>query len=135
VSHLTKIKTQISDLNLLKQALKELNYKTVENSDGSMVVIKGWNNESMEALLEIKTGGPYSIGVVRNAENNSYEFTADWWGVETYTGLKQEEIINKITQKYVYNSVLEKIKSKGYSIVKETTNEKQEIRLVLRKWD
>jgi len=135
MSHLTTIETKITNLNLLKQALDLLKLDYVEGTEKNLVKIKGWNNESIDALLEIKTGGPYGIGVVQNKELGTFEFIADWWGVETYLGENQETILQKITQKYAYTTVMDKIRKQGYTVVKESTDNEQNIRLVLRRWD
>ncbi|MDY6969220.1 MAG: DUF1257 domain-containing protein [Spirochaetota bacterium] len=135
MSHFTKIKTNISNLNILKQTLKDLNIVYNESDINNKLTIKGWNNENVEVLLELKTGCSYGVGVVLNEENNTYEFVADWWGVETGTEVTQEDYINKITQKYAYNTVMDKIRSKGYEIVSEDVDEETNVKIVLRKWE
>jgi len=135
MSHLTKIETKITNLIFLKQALEALKMKYVEGTAGNPVKVKGWNKDSTDALLEIKTGGPYGIGVIQNSTTGAYEFIADWWGVETYLGEKQETILQKISQQYAYSSVVDKVRKQGYTMVKETVEEDKSIRIVLRKWD
>ncbi len=135
MSHITEVKTNIKNLIMLKQALKDLNIEFVEADAQNMLEIKGWNKEKKEVLMELKTGCSYSVGVVLNEETKTYEFVADWWGLETYTEVSQEEYINKITQKYAYNTVLDKIRSKGYELVNEEVDEEQNVRVVLRRWE
>src|SRR5512145_1039311 len=101
MSHFTRVKTQIKDLVQLKQALHDLEFQFQEAEAGSSLVIKGWEKQTESVQLEIKTGCSYSVGVVLNEGN--YEFVADWWGLETYTGVTQQDFLNKITQKYAYN--------------------------------
>lgn len=133
MSHFTKVKTKIKDLIKLKEALKELNMEYVEASEGIPLKIKGWEKTQQQVDMEIKTGCSYSVGVL--VKEDSLEFVSDWWGLETYTGIKQEEFLNKITQKYAYCTVLDKIKEKGYDLVTEEVDDKQTIRLVVRKWE
>lgn len=135
MSHFTKVKTELKNLLILKQTLKDLDLTFVEADENTKINIKGWNNEKEEALLEIKTGGPYSIGVVHNQEEDTYELVADWWGVEMYVEQSQEEFIDKISQKYAYNTVIDKIQTKGYDIATEEVDEENNLRIVLRKWD
>ncbi len=135
MSHFTSVKTEIKNLIMLKQALKDLNLEYVEAEAGQHLKIKGWNKEEFECLLEIKTGGPYSVGIVQNKQTENYEFVADWWGVETYTELAQDQYMNRITQRYAYHTVMDKIKDKGYSLVNEEVDEDNNVRLVLRKWE
>ena len=83
-------------------------------------------------IFEIKTGSKYSIGLRK--VNKNYEFVADWWAIETFTGLKQEEILNKITRQYAYETILDKVKDMGYSIVQEDEDNKNNIHLTVRRW-
>jgi len=133
MSHFTRVKTKINDLVRLKQVLQELDYTFLEAGQNSSLAIKGWDKLTQDVQLEIKTGCSYSVGVILN--ENNLEFVADWWGLETYTGVTQEDFINKITRKYAYSTVMDKIKEKGYSIVTEEIDDKQNIRILLRKWE
>ena len=134
MSHFTKVTTKIKNLIRLKDVLKASDYTFEEATDQNTINIKGWNKETTEVLLKIKTGGSYEIGVVQNQEGQ-YEFVADWWGVETTAGLTQKDFIDKITQQYAYSTVREKMKQKGYDVVTEEVDEKQNIRIVVRKWE
>ncbi len=82
--------------------------------------------------MEIKTGSKYSVGVRKCGEN--YEFVADWWAIETFTGQKQDELLNKITRQYAYETVLDKVRSMGYSVVDETQDLQQNLKLTVRRW-
>ncbi|MBN2532190.1 MAG: DUF1257 domain-containing protein [Spirochaetales bacterium] len=134
MSHFTKVKTEIKSFIRLKEILEELDYLYEQSTDGVAINIRGWNKEETEVLLKIKTGGSYDIGVIKN-EDGFYEFVADWWGVETTTGLTQEDFINKITRQYAYATVMEKIRKKGYDLITEEVDEKQNIRIVVRRWE
>ena len=134
MSHFTRVKTKIKNLIRLKDILKVLDYSIVESSTENKITVKGWNKDQTEVLVKIKTGGSYDIGIVRN-EEGFYEFVADWWGVETTTGLTQEDFLNKITQQYAYSTIKDKIKQKGYDLVTEEVDDKQNIRIVIRRWE
>ena len=135
LSHFTKIKTQIKNINILKQTLEDLKIDFNESDINNKLTIRGWNNANEEVLLELKTGSSYGVGVILNKQNNTYDFIADWWGVETSSGLNQDDYIDKITQKYAYNTVMDKIKTKGYDIVKEEVDDNNCVRILLRKWE
>lgn len=134
MSHFTKVKTKIKNFGRLKATLSQLDYSFEEATEDTTMNIRGWNKDTAEVLLKIKTGGSYDIGVIKNKEG-FYEFIADWWGVETTTGLTQEDFINKITRQYAYSTIIEKIRQKGYDLVTEEVDEKQNIRIVVRKWE
>jgi hypothetical protein len=136
MSHIAKIKSKINNLVLLKQTLDDLGIKYVEATENTPLRVKVWNDKFIEddVKLEIKTGCTFSIGVVYNEEEKSYDFVADWWGIETYADVKQEDMMNKINQKYAYNNVLEKVRKEGYDVVTEQVDNENNIRIVARKW-
>jgi Protein of unknown function (DUF1257) len=136
MSHITKVKSKIDNLLLLKKTLADLDIECIEATTDNSIKLKAWGKEKIneDVIMEIKTGSSYSVGLVLNKEDNTYEFVADWWSVETFTGIKQEDFIDKITQKYAYNNIMDKIKDKGYELVTEKVDEDKNIRLVLRKW-
>ncbi len=135
MSHFTTIKTKIDNLERLKAVLSELDMAYVEPEASVKLFIKGWNKAQEEVLLKIKTGCQYDVGLVVNQEDGTFEFVADWWGVETGTGISQEDFLNRITQKYAYSTIIDKIKARGYDVVSEVTDEDQSIRIVVRKWE
>ena len=138
MSHITKVKSKINNLETLKTALKNLNFDIIENKNGETIKIKSWNRQTIDmenVVMEIKTGTPYNVGVIFNEEDKTYEFVSDWWGIETYTQLNEEKFLNKITQRYAYDSVMSKLNEKGYNFIKEEVDDKNNIRIVVRKWN
>ncbi len=134
MSHISKIDTKIKDLTYLKKALESLEMKYVEAEENQKLTLQGYGkDEQIEGcIFEIKTGSKYSIGLRKI--NQNYEFVADWWAIETFTGLKQDEILNKITRQYAYETILDKVKDMGYSIVQEDEDTKNNIHLTVRRW-
>ncbi|MCR5254020.1 MAG: DUF1257 domain-containing protein [Treponema sp.] len=134
MSHISKIDTKIKDLSYLKKALESLEMKYVEAEENQKLTLQGYGkDEQIEGcIFEIKTGSKYSIGIRKI--NQNYEFVADWWAIETFTGLKQDEILNKITRQYAYETILDKVKDMGYSIVQEDEDTKNNIHLTVRRW-
>jgi len=134
MSHISKIDTKIKDLNMLKKALDVLNIKYVEAYENSTITLQGYgkDEEIENCIFEIKTGCKYSIGIRK--VNESYEVVADWWAVETFTGQKQDEIMNKITRQYAYETIMDKVKDMGYSVVEENEDTKNNIHLTVRRW-
>ena len=134
MSHISKIDTKIKNLKFLKKALETLEMEYIEASENVPLTLQGYgkDEEIENCIFEIKTGSKYSIGLRRKEEN--YEFVADWWAIETFTGLKQEEILNKITGQYAYETIMDKVKDLGYSVVQEEEDTKNNIRLTVRRW-
>ena len=90
---------------MLKQALKDLNIDFVEAKEGQQLSITCFNKEKKDVLIELKTGGPQSAGIIFNEETETYEFVADWWGVENYTEMNEEQYVN-YTQYHIINQCI-----------------------------
>lgn len=133
MSHFTKVKTEIKSLVNLKKALDNLGLTYVEGTVAQPVTINGYEGETTEVLMEIKTGCRYSVGLIKN-KDNEYELVSDWWGLETNLGVKQKDFVSGIMKQYAYNTVLDKVKEKGYSVVSEQQDSNKNIKLVVRRW-
>jgi hypothetical protein len=135
MSHIAKIDTKIKDLAYLKKALKSLNIQYSEAKEEETLTLKGYGkNEVIDGcILEIKTGSAYSIGIRK--KEKGYEVAADWWAIETFTGQKQEDIMNRLTRQYAYETIMDKIKGMGYGVVQEEQDAKDNLRITVRRWD
>jgi hypothetical protein len=140
MSHIAKIETKIKDLVILKKALENIGMQCVEAKENETLTLKGYGkNECIEeCVMEIKTGSSFSIGIRKKEianEVTGYEVAADWWAIETFTGQKQEDIMNKITRQYAYETVMDKVRKMGFSIVSEEADTKENLRITIRRWD
>jgi len=132
MSHFTKCDLKLTNLEAIKRALEDLNYKLKVAEQGQKVLCRGYRGATLEADIVIDMG-TYDIGVVE-AEHGTYDLVADWWGVETTKGISEEEFKNKINQKYAYHNVLMACEGKGYTVEEETNEEDGTVNLVVRKW-
>jgi hypothetical protein len=134
MSHISKIETKIKDLFFLKKALSTLSIEYLEAKSNETLTLLGYGKDELirDCILEIKTGCKYGVGVRKIGEQ--FEFVADWWAIETFTGQKQDEILNKITRQYAYEPVLDKIHGLGYSVIDETQDLQQNLKLTVRRW-
>lgn len=134
MSHISKIETKIKDLSHLKKALETLGIAYIEASEETSLTVQGYGtDETIEnCIMEINTGSKYGIGIRKNLD--SYEIVADWWAIETFTGEKQDTILNRITRQYAYETVMDKVRDLGYSIVQEEQDTHSNVRLTVRKW-
>lgn len=135
MSHISKIETKIKDLAFLKKALDKLNMQYREAKEGERINVLGYGKDEVidDCVMEIKTGSKYGIGICK-VEGN-YEVVADWWAIETFTGEKQEEIMNRITRKYAYETVMDKVHAMGYGVIQEEQDVKNNLRITVRRWD
>lgn len=98
MSHFSKIRTTLKDLDLLQKSLSDLGVSWDENRS----TIKGYKAQECFANLVIKQNNNYDIGFTWNG--TEYQLVADlqfWqqpWSVELF--------LDKITQRYAYNSIL-----------------------------
>ncbi len=130
MSHFTKVATKINDLVALKKALDQLGWKYTHNEQG--VTVRGYRGQTLSAELSIDMG-KYDIGVVKT-EDGTYELVADWWGVETTKGLKEEEVAKEINSKYAYQRVLAAVEEQGYTIDTNAVQADGTIKLGVSKW-
>ncbi|MFT7583480.1 MAG: hypothetical protein ACI9MR_005167 [Myxococcota bacterium] len=134
MSHFTSVKTKIRGLASLIRAIKDLGYDYTEAEEHEKVHVRGYQGQTTDAVLSIHASKTYDIGVKLTADG-TYEFVADWWGVETTRGVGEEEFIKQLTRRYSYHKVMEEIKKKGYTIESEEENEEEEtIHLRVRTW-
>ena len=133
MSHFTSVKTKIKDMACLIRALKDLGYDYTEAKDEQLVRVLGYQGETTDAKLSIHASKTYDIGVQLTADG-TYEFVADWWGVETTRGVAEDEFIQKLTQRYSYHKVMSEIKKRGFTIETEEEKEDQTIQVRVRTW-
>ncbi|WP_234969124.1 DUF1257 domain-containing protein [Alkalispirochaeta americana] len=127
------MKTKIRNIEVLKQALKNLGIAYTEAAEGTTLSIKGWEQETAQARISIETGCSYPIGVTLNDKGEA-EFVADWWAIETWTERKQTDILAEFTRQYAYETVMDKVRSSGYDVVTEESDSEERVRVVVRKW-
>ena len=131
MSHFTKVQTKIIDLVALKRALDELGWKYTQNEQG--VTVRGYRGQTTKAEICIDMG-KYDIGVVKT-EDGTYELVADWWGVETTKGIKEEEVVKEINAKYAYQRVVAAVEEQGYTIDTNKVSADGTIKLSVSKWE
>ena len=131
MSHFTKVQTKINDLVSLMKALDQLGWKYTHNEQG--VTVRGYRGQTTKAEICIDMG-KYDIGVVK-AEDGTYELVADWWGVETTKGLKEEEVVKEVNAKYAYQRVVAAVEEQGYTIDTNKVSADGTIKLNVSKWE
>jgi hypothetical protein len=126
MSHFSKIKTTLKDLDLLQKSLNDLGVSWDEN----VSTIKGYRSQECFANLVIKQNNNYDIGFTWNG--TEYQLVADlqfWqqpWSVELF--------LDKITQRYAYNSILKATEIQGFQRIEEISQENGSIKLTLQRW-
>jgi hypothetical protein len=133
VSHFTQVETTINDLVALKQALVDLNMEFEEASENQLVKVRGWKGSTLNAEAKIKGSKSYDIGL-QLTEEGTYKMVADWWGIEEETNQTQEQIKQKIVQRYAYHKVKNEVAKQGFSLDEETVEADGTIKIGVSKW-
>nr|ASO75882.1 Ycf35 [Storeatula sp. CCMP1868] len=127
MSHFSKIQTTLKDLNVLKQSLTDLSIQW----DAQSQIVRGYKEKTSFANLVIKQNNNYDIGFTWNGFE--YQLVADlqfWqqpWSVESF--------LDKVSQRYAYNSIIQATGKQGFEAVEEVNQENGTIRLTLQRWN
>ena len=127
MSHFSKIQTSLKDLDLLKKSLNDLSI----HWEPELNIVRGYKDQTTFANLVIKQGNNYDIGFSWNGFE--YQLVADiqfWqqpWSIELF--------LDRVSQKYAYNSIIESTSNQGFQTVNETIQEDGSIKLTLQKWN
>ena len=127
MSHFSKIQTSLKDLDLLKKSLNDLSIYW----EPELNQVRGYKDQTTFANIVIKQDNNYDIGFSWNGFE--YQLVADiqfWqqpWSIELF--------LDRVSQRYAYNSILESTSSQGIHTVNETVQEDGTIKLTLQKWN
>ncbi len=131
MSHFTKVATKINDRGALKKALDQLGWKYKHAEQG--VEVRGWRGAKTQAEIAIDMG-KYDVGVIKQ-EDGTYALEADWWGIETSRGVKEEEVVKELNAKYAYQRVVAAVEEQGYTIDQNSVQKDGTVKLTVSKWE
>jgi hypothetical protein len=124
MSHFTTIKTEIYDLDILKQTLSDLGHEF-----GVEKKIRGFQGERAVDLA-VPFGCSFCIGFKKNSKTNSYEI----YGENEILRLGEVQgLIDQIRQQYAYRKVLQAARARGFALAQEERLKTGTIKLTLRK--
>ena len=129
MSHFSTIKTQLKEVEPLKNALSHLGYIV----DFEKKFVKGYKGRTTQVDLSLNLPGDTKVGFKLNESSNSYELVTDLdlWNYEIPT----ERFISKITQMYAYHTIISKTEEDGYQLVEQKNRNDGSIELVVTKWE
>jgi hypothetical protein len=128
VSHFTRVKTQITDVEVLKRALGDLQYTVAENT-----LVRGYQGKQEHAEVVVSPGGAYDIGFIKGSDGH-FQVVADWWGVHKDNGLREQAFLNPVMQRYAYHTVVDQVAKQGFQVVQETVGTDSTVKLTVRRW-
>lgn len=126
MSHFSQIKTQLRNLASLQTALTDLG---IDWKPGPCPV-RGYRGQTINAEVAIEQENGYDIGFRWNG--NEYELVADlqYW----QQSCSVDRFLNKITQRYAFQTVLNEATKQGFQVAEQQQNEDGSIRLVVQRW-
>jgi len=122
MSHFTRVRTQLRNIDTVKQALEALGYTV---ADGK---IRGYQGQLENADLVVNTGSTYDIGFRKEGE--AIVMVADFWGLR----MNRDQFLKQISQKYAYLTILDQAQTQGWQSVTEEVQADGSIRLVMQRW-
>ena len=126
MSHFSQIKTQIRNIDSLKDALNELG---VDWKQGPREV-RGYRGQTHAAEITIEQENGYDIGFRWNGKE--YELVADlqYW----QQNKSVEGFLRQVTQRYAYQTVLKETTRVGFQVAEQKQNQDGSISLVVQRW-
>lgn len=118
MSHFSQIKTQIRNLESLKDALTDLGINWKEGP----CEVRGYRGQTHTAEIAIEQDNGYDVGFKQNGKE--YELVADlqYW----QQNKSVEGFLRQVTQRYAYHTVVKETVSVGFQVAEE-----QKMRMVL----
>ncbi len=124
MSHITRVTTRLKDLRIIKLALKDLEIEFEEGAELSIPEVSGF----VELLIRLPRNR-HPIGLLRN-QDGSFRLE----GEQSAINLAEEmDLINKLSQRYAYHLIKEKLASQGFQLESETESQEKSIHLTLRR--
>ena len=126
MSHFTKIKTKLYNLETLKRSLSDLNIEwTSEKQE-----IMGYKDQKQSVELVVKQKNNYDLGFKWNGAE--YELITDlmFWK-QPYS---VDKFLNQIHQRYAFNLITKVSEEQSLQFVEAENQEDGSIRLLLRKF-
>ena len=128
MSHFSRIKTSIREIDLLKKSLTNLNLVWEEKEQ----LIKGYKNETHKVNLVIKQNNKIDIGFEKTKDNN-YQLIADlsFWDQSTPV----DAFLDSLHKEYAITTVLEETKKQGFETISQIKNQQNgEVVISVEKW-
>ncbi len=122
MSHFTTIKTQIKDLEALREACQELGLGLLQDTEA-----RGYGSNRQRAEFVIRLKGPYDIALARQGDG-TYGLSTDWWDghVEQEVGTNY----GRLLQLYAVHKTSREARRRGLT-VRRSQREDGAIKLVI----
>ena len=125
MSHFTTLKTKLTDKDVLVKALNTLSYATQEN-----VLLDNPVNHQHEQV-RVDVGITRYVGF-KLGDDGTLHLVAELDAWEE--PITVDRFLEKVTQEYARETVLETVQEQGYTVVSEHKSVENTIEIVAEKW-
>nr|YP_009732020.1 hypothetical protein [Gracilaria edulis]QHS70569.1 hypothetical protein [Gracilaria edulis] len=130
MSHFSRIKTNITDLETLQQTLKDLKFEY--NINKPHLKDANGNLEYVD-LVATQKHTKDIIGFLWNGKE--YTFISDFELWQNHYKLNPNILIEKILQQYSINSIIKTTSKEGFNTVKKLQLKDGSIKLIAQRWN
>jgi len=122
MSHFTRVKTQLKDIEMVKRALEDLGHTIVAGK------VRGYGKRKAPADFVVRLDDRYDVGF--RQEGDTVSMIADLWEVP----IDADKFLRQVSQRYAYLTVVEQTASQGWQVVTEENQADGSVRLVMQRW-
>lgn len=139
MSHKSEVKTELTDIDYLKQALTKLGFKYTEAKPGEKLVTEGHYNVREEVDIRVESNGSKSydgaIGFRKN-EDGTFTTVGDFYGLRTESGeyLSSEFMKTEVTASAKQAEINERLMRLDFNQC-ECSENKEEIVMTFERWN
>jgi len=130
MSHFSKIKTEIDDINILKKVLDKFSYQHDENN-----TIKDYRGVIQNVDIRVLTDNSnYQIGFQKQ-QDGLFSIVADWYGIKSINqkNLNEEQFKKNIMKHYGFEKAKANIPGHFEIIEEEGQTDQEVLRIRLRR--
>ncbi|HBH72309.1 MAG TPA: hypothetical protein DDY43_02450 [Synechococcales bacterium UBA10510] len=128
MSHFSTVKTELRDLQSLREALADLGHDARQGE----LQVNGYRGQTVVAQLAVSQANGSDIGFRWSAESGSYELVADLdlW----QQPVPVERFLARLNQRYALRSILSASAAEGFQVAEQSNSVDGTIELVVTRW-
>nr|YP_009019540.1 hypothetical protein [Gracilaria salicornia]AHH24508.1 hypothetical protein [Gracilaria salicornia]UAD87516.1 hypothetical protein [Gracilaria salicornia] len=129
MSHFSRITTNITDLKILQQSLKDLNFDYITQKS----YLKDGNGNLESVDIIVKKNDKNVIGFAWNGKEYTFISDFDLW--QNHYEIYPENIIEKILQQYAINSIINISHTEGFQTINKEKLQDGSVKLIVQRWN
>ena len=121
MSHFTRVRTKLTDMDMVRRALEDLGH------DVTTGTVHGHGGMEVQADLVVRLRDRHEVGFCK--AGNAISMVGDYM-----ESINAEKFLNRVSQRYAYLTVVEQTAKQGWQMVTEENQIDGSVRLVLQRW-